>query len=848
MSVFLSDNHAESFAWIARHFDLDTPHTLVLVDAHSDATAAERSEQIREQLRRVPDESDRARRVEAWLSRGRVEAFNWIEPLMPRPLERVLWVPNPAPSPAERLALTREAVEFLDGRLEVEPRSSGSFANRWETLGIEDLAGWKPGLRRVILSIDLDFFSGMPEPETRFGEIWQTAMRWPGLVGVSFAISRPWLKTDAEADALVRMALDAVLRTRGARLVWDTTPDNRPDHSLEARKFAAAGKPVPRWNIAEASPELLSTLAQFRRPHTNPPSGSRAQTNENSRNLLFLETGPNSAPSPVTADSLQPDCDGVWRFPASSPPILRLSVPGDPAATGRVRWYALLPALDAYDLRPESGLGKSFSANPGRWIYLTKTLIAETADFALAPEAWRNRLDPRHHCGRILIAAEYQSGTHWLPCGKIELRAYAGPACSFHAGLSECFGMPYVFGIAMETDARGRTGVDTGWGADCSNFLAHAWRRSGVRIAWGDPARVRSRLALLAENQTPESRFPMKPEWIRRGLAIDFGSHMAALWEDRPPLGLLDASDIMAHHLGGRPELLPLGELARPRPPFAVLAPRSGARCRVAIAGDVVPLGKISDHLEILRKARAGADLLVANLEGVPAPPASAGESRRSPAPPRYDFRFDPATLQQLHTAGIDVVSLANNHAADAGPEAIAAGRRALENAGIGVAGAGADLAEALRPWRRTVSGVRLAVFGACAVDAPAAGPHTPGVLRLPDHAAPLARAIAAARNRGETVIVLVHWGDEFTRTVNADQRRWAFRFTECGASVVAGAGPHVVQPAEMHAGAAILYSLGNAVYPPRLRGAGSGAVFTAVLDESAAVVSSGLRLLAGSR
>ena len=45
------------------------------------------------------------------------------------------------------------------------------------------------------------------------------------------------------------------------------------------------------------------------------------------------------------------------------------------------------------------------------------------------------------------------------------------------------------------------------------------------------------------------------------------------------------------------------------------------------------------------------------------------------------------------------------------------------------------------------------------------------------------------------------------------------------GASVVAGAHPHVVQRSEFHGGARILHSLGNAVYPKALKGADSGKV-----------------------
>ena len=161
LPVFISDNHAETAGWITRNFDLDDPHILVLVDAHSDASAVERSEEIREELRRVPSEKEREVRVENWRKTGRIQAFNWIEPLMPRPLDHVLWLADSSLDEKERAAKTIEATESLDGRLEVEPRSAGSFEGRWQTCDLKGYNEWLPGGRKIILAIDLDFFAGM---------------------------------------------------------------------------------------------------------------------------------------------------------------------------------------------------------------------------------------------------------------------------------------------------------------------------------------------------------------------------------------------------------------------------------------------------------------------------------------------------------------------------------------------------------------------------------------------------------------------------------------------------------------------------------------------------------------
>lgn len=318
---------------------------------------------------------------------------------------------------------------------------------------------------------------------------------------------------------------------------------------------------------------------------------------------------------------------------------------------------------------------------------------------------------------------------------------------------------------------------------------------------------------------------------VRRGVAVDFGAHVGAVWEDREPMGVLDGGDLIAHHLGGKPEVLTLTEMARQRGPFAVWTPPAQAGCRLGFAGDVVLAGETVGMAEVA-KANAAVDLGLANLEGIPA--------THDPARPvMHDFRFLPERLTALRDAGVQVVSLANNHAADAGLAGLLEGRAAVEAAGLAVVGAGRDLTEALRPWRGEVKGVRLAVFGVCAVEAPAAGDGTAGVLRLPDHADSLARELAAVRADGAFPVVLIHWGDEHTTVPTPGQHQWGRWLTERGVTVVAGAGPHLVQPEEFHAGGVIAYSLGNAVYPQHLLGRGNGVLWTVDLDPSGTLLES---------
>lgn len=793
LPVFLADNHAETFGWITRTFDPDDRYMLVLVDAHTDASAAERSEEIREGLRRVPSLAERAKRVEEWRAKGRLQAFNWIEPLLPRPIDGARWLAKPDLAEQEKAAGTAEAVEQLDGRLEVEPRAAASFGGRWETWDLKDYAKWKPGLRPVILAIDLDFFAGMEagEREKHFATIWEEAMDWPGLAGVAFAVSRPWLHDEQEAEALATLAVDAVRFTRGAELELDIAADERPDDSLRAAELAKEGKSVPRWQAAKTSPALKLKLASLDdRLHV---IGQAAAPQEWPENACSIRPASGSQ-----------DCDDAWRYRTGEEPVLRVQAPE--GSTGRVRWFALEPARKAYDLIPATGLGKGFSSSAGRWIYEKRRSLGETSDFQLDPTAWR-----KPDGGSFRFMAECETAEGWLPVPPVDLRIRT--AEGFRGALSECRGMPYVFGIAGVAGDE-LSGVETGWGSDCANLLTYAWRRNGVPMTWGDPGRLRAQLHVKVEKAGIADAVPISAAEIETGIAIDFGQHVAALWEDRAPLGLLDGGDLVMHHLGGFPEIVELSALAAERPNFALRVPRRGA-CKVALAGDVVLAGE--DRITIPGFTRGDADLFLANLEGVP--------SQQEGEKVRFDFRFPRERLAWLREQGIDAVSLANNHAFDAGGAGLLEGITAIHEAGLASCGAGPSKEAACQPLVIERRGTKLALFGISAVGDDRSRDGQAVIAAWPGDKAMLEAGFRAARTRGERIIVMLHAGDEYAADPNEEQRHCMRWLATNGAAVVAGAHPHVTQKEERHGGAQIFYSLGNAVYPRALKGADSGVV-----------------------
>src|SRR6266566_2416371 len=121
LPIYIEDSHAGTFSWLAQNVDLDQPCTLIHFDAHSDASAIFDSDKIRDALRNVASPQARRALLDRWRGQGVVQCFNWIEPLMPAPIVKVIWVPGEKLAPAEIGKRSQQATALLDGHLEAAP-------------------------------------------------------------------------------------------------------------------------------------------------------------------------------------------------------------------------------------------------------------------------------------------------------------------------------------------------------------------------------------------------------------------------------------------------------------------------------------------------------------------------------------------------------------------------------------------------------------------------------------------------------------------------------------------------------------------------------------------------------
>ena len=215
-------------------------------------------------------------------------------------------------------------------------------------------------------------------------------------------------------------------------------------------------------------------------------------------------------------------------------------------------------------------------------------------------------------------------------------------------------------------------------------------------------------------------------------------------------------------------------------------------------------------------------DLSIVNLE---CPVANPGTGTK--VDKEFNFMCDPRALPAMKRAGVEVASLANNHAYDYGPEALLASVRNIAEAGMTPIGAGKDSAAAEEPAVFTLNGWRVAVVPWDYVVDPwptaVAGPNHPGTAFGHDFNEVL-RAVKRIDRRVDLTIVQTHWGVELETRPNAGQIPLGHRLVDVGADMIFGGHSHRMQPLEIYRGKPIFWSLGNFVWVNQsVEGATSG-------------------------
>jgi poly-gamma-glutamate capsule biosynthesis protein CapA/YwtB (metallophosphatase superfamily) len=236
----------------------------------------------------------------------------------------------------------------------------------------------------------------------------------------------------------------------------------------------------------------------------------------------------------------------------------------------------------------------------------------------------------------------------------------------------------------------------------------------------------------------------------------------------------------------------------------------------LAFAGDVHFTGRTAPLLANpaaafgpIATVLSSADFAMVNLE-------TAITDRGTEEPKQYHFRAPITAFDAVRAAGVDAVTMANNHVLDYGQVGLADTLDNARKANFPYMGIGRDAAAAFAPYYTTVKGVKIGVVAFSQVHELeytwAARDNRAGVAAAVD----VARAVAAvrtARANADLVIAFNHWGQEGNTCPTGEQKTFAGKLAAAGADVIIGSHAHTLQGDGWLGHTYVAYGLANFVW-----------------------------------
>ncbi len=214
------------------------------------------------------------------------------------------------------------------------------------------------------------------------------------------------------------------------------------------------------------------------------------------------------------------------------------------------------------------------------------------------------------------------------------------------------------------------------------------------------------------------------------------------------------------------------------------------------------------DVLPILQKL----DLLLVNLECV----ISDKGEQWTRTPKVFHFRAKPKAIDVLKVAGVDYVSLANNHTLDYGEEAMLDTLRLLEKNKIASSGAGKNFLEASQPAFLKVGDLKLSVLS-ITDNEPGwkAGKDRPGVYYMEistrtNDFKELTEKVRAMKKNSDLAILSAHWGPNMIRVPSPSFQEFARAVIDSGVAIFHGHSSHLFQGVEVRKKSLIMYDCGD--------------------------------------
>lgn len=221
--------------------------------------------------------------------------------------------------------------------------------------------------------------------------------------------------------------------------------------------------------------------------------------------------------------------------------------------------------------------------------------------------------------------------------------------------------------------------------------------------------------------------------------------------------------------------------------------------------GQKILAGEIDYPFANMGEVLKTADIAFVNLESQL---VDLGGETQSPTS-EYRFAGPPEGAQSLANAGIDIVSLANNHMWDYGKNGLESTLKALDAMNVKYVGANMNTDELFKPVITEVKGKKIAWF---AMTNLLNGYENSGAANYIafQNGAKIIEQIKAVKDSVDWVFVSIHSGTEYAAAPSDALVKMAHDFIDAGADAVIGHHPHVPQKIEVYNGKPIFYSLGN--------------------------------------
>jgi poly-gamma-glutamate capsule biosynthesis protein CapA/YwtB (metallophosphatase superfamily) len=361
----------------------------------------------------------------------------------------------------------------------------------------------------------------------------------------------------------------------------------------------------------------------------------------------------------------------------------------------------------------------------------------------------------------------------------------------------------------------------------------------GSRLSWGDVnlALVPDDSGFAAGERILALGVPFTSEWEE--VTLDQAQKMIV--EDSPFVAVVDWADMTPQLKSlaidgvhpGEPDY-PLQQtwsvIAAPGYESAAeeIAPLIGNQLGIdpvthlAAVGDLMMARRIGERIEngdpiypfeLVFDELSAADITVGNLE------CALGE-QGAPVDKGYTFHAPPGAARSFAIAGFDLLSLANNHAMDYGPDALLEAISLLQTNHVQTVGAGENADAASAPVIITVNQTSVAFLAY--VDVPVevrgfdarswtATQNQPGLTWA--DLEQMEADITSLRPLVDIVVVMLHSGYEYVVQPSTPQVRDAHTAVDAGADLVLGHHAHVLQGIEFYNQGVIVYGLGNFVF-----------------------------------